>query len=265
MQKIAITTGLALGLLLTYGLGTASASEDVFTNSIGMKFVKVPAGSFMMGSKEPACPDDDSSCTSGVSKDEQPIHMVIISQDFYIGRYEVTQAQWQAVMGTNPSRFKSGPDYPVEQVSWDDAQDFIKKLNAKEGRNYRLPTEAEWEYACRSGGKDQKYCGGDDVDALAWYKGNSGKQTHQVGTKRANGLGIYDMSGNVWEWCSDRYDQDYYGHSPTDDPLGASVGEDRVDRGGSWSGVEGYARAANRLNRNSGYRLGPVGFRLVAP
>ncbi|OQX16462.1 MAG: hypothetical protein BWK76_11600 [Desulfobulbaceae bacterium A2] len=235
-----------------------------FTNSIGMEFVKVPAGSFMMGRK------DDPFSNEGGS-DEKPAHQVAISQDFWIGRFEVTQAQWHAVMGKNPSLFKSnsvGEDshnYPVENVSWEDIQKFIEKLNAKEGKNYRLPTEAEWEYACRSGGKEQKYCGGNEVDAVAWYDGNSGKHTHRVGSKQANGLGIHDMNGNVWEWCSDWYDEKYYAKSPATDPQGPSKGEYRVNRGGSWYNGAGYARAAIRSVIGPGGRNGSLGFRLLAP
>lgn len=235
------------------------ASFASFTNSIGMVFVKVPAGSFTMGTM------------ASISADETPARTVTISNDFWIGQFEVTQAQWHAVMGNNPADFKSdevGEDsrnFPVESVSWNDVQDFIKKLNAKDGKKYRLPTEAEWEYACRSGGKDQKYCGGNNPDALAWYGDNSGNRTHRVGTKQPNGLGIYDMSGNVWEWVSDWYGENYYGQGINIDPAGPARGESRVFRGGSWNDAADSARAAFRGNRSPGTSDYIIGVRLVSP
>ena len=190
----------------------------------GMEFVKIPGGTFKMG-----CDSWQSNCDS----DEKPVHTVRVD-NFEIGKYEVTQGQWKAVMGSNPSHFSScGNDCPVENVSWDDAQDFIKKLNAKGQGTYRLPKEAEWEYACRSGGKAEKYCGGNNVDQVAWYRNNAGKKTHPMGQKSPNGLGIYDMSGNVWEWtCSDygKYDDGKKNHAKC-----SSGGSSRVYRGGSWS------------------------------
>jgi hypothetical protein len=180
---------------------------------------------------------------------------------FRIGKYEVTQRQWQRVIGNNPSNFKScGDDCPVESVSWNDIQQYLQKLNSQTGKRYRLPTEAEWHYACTSGGRNEEYCGGNDVDSVAWYDKNSGSKTHRVGTKQPNGLGIYDMSGNVWEWVSDWYDDTY----PTGsrNPTGASSGDKKVLRGGSWYSTGGGARAAIRYwfypdNRdiNYGFRL----------
>ncbi len=262
---------------------TSSSSASVkpiasFTNSIGMVFVKVPAGSFTMGT-EVNCqkPDAFSSsaaydnCMASIREDETPARTVTISNDFWIGQFEVTQAQWYAVMGNNPSEFKSdkvGEDsrnFPVENVSWEDVQQFISRLEQQDGKKYRLPTEAEWEYACKSGGKDQKYCGGNDVDAVAWYYDNSGKRTHRVGTKRPNGLGIYDMSGNVYEWCNDWYHKTYYQWGKTTDPGGVDSGGSRVYRGGSWSGGADIARAAFRDGSSPGYRLYNIGFRLLSP
>jgi formylglycine-generating enzyme len=140
--------------------------------------------------------------------------------DHSFGKYEVTQAQWEAVMGNNPAYFKQcGESCPVESVSWNDVQEFIKKLNQQTGKTYRLPTEAEWEYAARSGGKSEKYSGGNNVDSVAWYNGNSGKQTHPVGRKQPNGLGIYDMSGNVWEWVEDIYSNSAYRAHNRNNPI----------------------------------------------
>jgi len=164
------------------------------TNSIGMKLVEIPSGEFMMGS-------DDG------NPDERPIHRVVISQDFWIGIYEVTQAQYKAVMDKNPSKFQ-GDDLPVETVSWHDAERFCRRLSQMEGRLYRLPTEAEWEYTCRAG-STAKFCFGDDSSALgdyAWYTGNYDSQTHSVGQRLPNAFGLHDMHGNVLEWCQDRYD-----------------------------------------------------------
>lgn len=251
-----------------------------FTNSIGMVFVKVPAGSFTMGT-EVNCPKPDAftssaaydKCIASIHENETPARYVMISNDFWIGQFEVTQAQWYAVMGNNPSDFKSdkvGEDsrnFPVENVSWDDAQQFISRLNARDSKQYRLPTEAEWEYACKSGGKDQNYCGGNDLSALAWYDGNSGDRTHRVGTKRPNGLGIYDMSGNVSEWVSDWYGGNYYAQGPGTaiDPAGPARGEIRVLRGGGWFSSPSAVRASNRNNASPDNRHSSIGFRLVSP
>jgi formylglycine-generating enzyme required for sulfatase activity len=222
------------------------------TNQAGIEFVLIPPGSFMMGS------------TNG-SSDEKPVHQVTISQPFYIGRYEVTQAQWQAVMGNNPSSFKDcGGNCPVEQVSWDDAQNFINKLNeSNDGFKYRLPTEAEWEYACRAGTTGD-YAG--NLDDMAWYEDNSGKHTHPAGQKQANAFGLYDMHGNVWEWCRDWYDANYYASSPATDPQGPGSGQYRVLRGGSWGkiGLEPNLRSAYRNRNTPDSRVSQFGFRVVA-
>jgi formylglycine-generating enzyme required for sulfatase activity len=181
---------------------------------------------------------------------------------FNIGKYEVTQAQWVAIMGNNPSAFK-GDNLPVEQVSWSDVQEFIRRLNTKTGKQYRLPTEAEWEYAARGGNKSSgyKYSGGDNIDAVAWYGGNSGSSTHAVGTKQANELGIYDMSGNVWEWCSDWYGA--YSASSQQNPKGASSGSDHVSRGGGWANNASDCRVSYRNSSSSGSSSIGLGFRLV--
>ena len=210
-----------------------------------IEMVKIPAGSFMMGS-------------NNGSGDEKPVHKVTISQAFFMGKTEVTQAQWQAVMGNNPSNFRDCPTCPIEQVSWDDAQEFIKKLNAKGEGTYRLPTEAEWECAARAGTTGD-YAG--NLDSMGWYSANSDSKTHPVGTKQANAWGLYDMHGNVWEWC-----QDWYGEYPSGavtNPTGATSGSDRVGRGGGWSGDAVFLRSANRSFNSPSYRSNRLGFRVV--
>ena len=219
--------------------------------------VYVAGGTFTMG-----CTNEQGDDCWGV---EKPAHSVTLS-GFYMGKYEVTQAQWKAVMGSNPSHNK-GDNLPVENVSWDDVQAFIRKLNQLTGKRYRLPTEAEWEYAARGGNQSRgyKYAGGNNIDEVAWYDGNSGERTHPVGKKRPNELGLYDMSGNVWEWCSDWYDEDYYGNSPQNNPQGPASGSYRVLRGGSWSDYAIYCRSAYRYGYTPDSRSGSIGFRLVSP
>ena len=193
-------------------------------NGITIDMVKVEAGTFMMGAtSEMQNPWDD----------EKPVREVILTNDYYIGKYEVTQSLWQAVMGTNPSYFK-GDNLPVEQVSWDNCLEFISKLNSLTGRKFRLPTEAEWEYAARGGKKSRgyQYSGSFNISDVAWYNGNSGNKIHPIGMKQANELGVYDMSGNVNEWCQDWYGS--YVSSSQTNPLGANSGSFRVCRGGSW-------------------------------
>jgi formylglycine-generating enzyme required for sulfatase activity len=203
-----------------------SLGVDVeITNSIGMKLRLIPAGSFMM-SASPGDSDAD---------DDEPQHRVEITKSFYIGVYEVTQAQYEAVMGENPSYFADSLR-PVDKVYWDNAVEFCRKLSQKEGMTYRLPTEAEWEYACRAGTTTKYYWGDSDsnVGNYAWYDNNSGSETHQVGRKLPNAWGLYDMSGNVQEWCEDWFNFEYYSRSPLKDPPGPLSGEDRVQRGGHW-------------------------------
>jgi formylglycine-generating enzyme required for sulfatase activity len=243
----------------------ATAAVNNFADSFtGMEFVPVPGGCFQMGD------------TFGDGKsDELPVHEVCLSP-FAIGKYEVTQGQWQKVMGKNPSRFQKGDNFPVENVSWEDAQDFIARLNRKSGRPYRLPTEAEWEYAARSGGKKERYAGGDQVEEVGWYERNSGFSTRAVGTQAANGLGIHDMSGNVWEWCADWRDSSYYASSPRENPPGPASGPYHSVRGGCWDDTPFLLRASNRFrgtpkgtrggNVPGGYYIYQIfGFRLVLP
>jgi formylglycine-generating enzyme required for sulfatase activity len=232
------------------GVHPAAMPGVVVRNQLGMELVYMPAGSFMMGSEK------------GRSN-EKPVHRVMIREGFYMGRYEVTQAQWQSVMDNNPSYFK-GENNPVEQVSWDDAVAFINKLNEmNDGYKYRLPTEAEWEYACRAGTTGD-YAG--DLDEIAWYKDNSGKATHPVGQKQPNAFGLYDMHGNVWEWCQD-YWHDNYNGAPTDGSVWSSGGNssERVLRGGSWV-IGGYdLRSAGRIKSAPAYPyIVTFGFRVAA-
>ncbi|MEN6422232.1 MAG: formylglycine-generating enzyme family protein [Smithella sp.] len=226
-----------------------STSGDAFKDpTTGMEMIFVKGGCFQMGDT-----------VGGGEADEKPVHQVCLS-NFYMGKYEVTQGQWQQIMGNNPSHFSScGDNCPVEKVSWNDVQDFIRRLNSQTGKNYRLPTEAEWEYAARSGGKSEQYSGGADVDSVAWYDGNSGRKTHPVGQKKPNGLGLHDMSGNVWEWCQDWYSDKYYSQSNRDNPSGPSSGSNRVLRGGSWFNGDARARG-DSLRDRSGRRLQPHGF-----
>ena len=199
--------------------------------------------------------------TSGEARsNERPPIRVRIIRGFWLGKYEVTQSEWRAVMGTNPAQFSGcGPDCPVERVSWNDAQEFIGKLNARAGAaRYRLPTEAEWEYAARAGTSGDRY---GDLDAIAWYAGNSGRKTHPVGRKLANTWGLYDMLGNVWEWVEDHYG-DYPGAS-TLDPRGRGAGKLRVGRGGSWDAIARACRASARGNGLPGNRTEMVGLRLL--
>lgn len=231
----------------------SSYSGSTFTNSIDMEFVLLPAGEFDMGS-----PWNE----AGRSDSEGPVHHVKISNAFYMGKYEVTQKQWRDVMGSSPSNFK-GDNLPVEQVSWNDVQEFIKKLNGKEGTNkYRLPSEAEWEYAARSG-TTTKYSFGDDesLGDYAWSD-NSGSKTHDVGQKKPNPWGLYDMHGNVWEWVQDNW-HDNYNDAPTDGSSWERRGSDRVNRGGGWYYNTGGCRSASRGFNGQDTRSNALGFRLL--
>jgi len=207
-------------------------------NVAGVSFnmVRVDGGTSWMGATAEQVDDADS--------DEKPVHQVTLNA-YYIGETEVTQELWNVVMGSNPSSF-NGNKRPVERVSWNDCQDFIAKLNQMTGQKFRLPTEAEWEFAARGGTKSQgyKYAGSNTIGDVAWYSGNSNETTHDVGTKQANELGIYDMSGNVFEWCQDWFD-DYSSNAQTS-PSGPSTGSNRVRRGGSWSLNARYCRVSRR-------------------
>ena len=217
--------------------------------------VYVQGGTFTMGATSEQVEDADS--------DEKPAHSVTLD-GYYIGKYEVTQKLWKAVMGNNPSYFK-GDDLPVENVSWNDVQEFLRKLNAMTGKRYRLPTEAEWEFAARGGNSSRgyKYSGSNSIGNVAWYDGNSGSRTHAAGTKSPNELGIYDMSGNVREWCQDWYSSSYYVSSPRNNPRGPNSGSSRVGRGSSWFNNARYCRVSNRNNNTPDYRNINLGFRLA--
>ena len=233
----------------------AEARGEFEVNGIVFKMIYVQGGTFTMGST----PEQGSDCYS----DEKPSHSVTLS-DFYIGETEVTQALWKAVMGNNPSDFK-GDNLPVENVSWNDCQGFVMKLNQLTGKTFRLPTEAEWEYAARGGNKSQqyKYAGSNSLSDVAWYSDNSGDKTHPVKTKNPNALGLYDMCGNVWELCSDWYLKDYYKVSPSKDPQGPSTGSGRVNRGVSWLSNAEICRISIRGASEPDEHYGDTGFRLV--
>jgi formylglycine-generating enzyme required for sulfatase activity len=207
-------------------------------------------------------------CQEGRDKDcydaEKPAHQVTL-RDYYIGQTEVTQAQWQAVMGDNPAQFKGCGDCPVENVSWNDIQDFLKKLNARGGGKYRLPSESEWEYAARGGAQssDYTYAGSNDAKQVAWFETNAGSKTHPVKGKGPNKLGLYDMSGNVYEWCADCYHDNYKGH-PTDGTAWTSGScNRRVLRGGSWYVINRNVRVSNRYFITPDLRYSDFGFRLA--
>jgi formylglycine-generating enzyme required for sulfatase activity len=221
------------------------------------QFALIPAGSFQMGDM-----------VGSGDLDELPVHTVNITKVFYMQKTEVTQGQWRAVMGTNPSYFSDcGDTCPVEQVSWDDIQGFLTALNAMDpGKNYRLPTEAEWEYAARAGTTGD-YGGTGVLDEMGWYSANSGSQTHPVAQKTANAWGLSDMHGNVWEWVNDSYSTTYYQYCVdkgiVDDPPGPATGSNRVLRGGSWLHVALSARSAHRGYVYPNYRYVGFGFRLA--
>jgi formylglycine-generating enzyme required for sulfatase activity len=218
----------------------------------GIEFVLVKGGTYAMGD----------TLDQGIGN-EKPIHQVTL-YDFHISRFPVTQAQWSSLMKENPSAFQH-PDHPVEQVNWSDACEFARQLSLKNQKDieFRLPTEAQWEYAARSGGLDDLYAGGDDIGAVAWYEANSGNTTQPVGKKQPNRLGLYDMSGNVWEWCRDTYEADAYTRHNRHHPVAESTGRDRVIRGGSWNLDAWSARCTRRFNFSADL-FGPgLGFRLV--
>ena len=222
-------------------------------NGVQFTMMPVEAGTFTMGA---------TSEQVNPGSDEKPTHQVTLTNNYYIGQTEVTQALWKAVMGSKPSYYK-GDNRPVEQVSWNDCHEFITKLNSLTGQKFRLPTEAEWEYAARGGKKSKgyQYSGSNNLDEVAWYGGNSSFQTHDVATKQPNELGVYDMSGNVWEWCQDWYGS--YSRTSQTNPTGATSGSRRVNRGGSWFYGARLCRSSNRFNYSPSYTSYYLGLRLV--
>ena len=247
-EAVLIAAAASLIFLSACGGGT-------YKDSYAGVMVYVKGGTFVMGCAQKQVNECDDF--------EKPAHDVTLG-DFYIGKYEVTQTQWKAIMGTdnNPSTFR-GDRLPVENVSWYSVGEFIDRLNEVTQGKYRLPTEAEWEYAARGGGtsREYKYSGSENIGSVAWYGGNSGGVTHAVGKKRANSLGIFDMSGNVWEWVSDLHGR-YHAESQTN-PTGAASGLERVNRGGGWSLPEEYSRVSYRHSNDSDNSSNSLGFRLA--
>jgi formylglycine-generating enzyme required for sulfatase activity len=239
-------------------------ARELDLGGVALRMVLIPSGEFMMGSPNNEAQRDNN--------DEGPVHRVHIARPFYMGIHEVTQEQWQAVMGSNPAGFK-GPKNPVENVSWDDCQEFCKKVSQKTGLTLRLPTEAEWEYACRAGTTTPFYFGETISTEQANYDGNytygngrkgeDRQRTTPVGSFAPNAFGLYDMHGNVLEWCQDWYGEDYYGKSPAEDPQGPESGQYRVRRGGAWLNGPGYTRSANRSWSTPGNWNSYFGFRAV--
>ena len=259
---------IAVGVLLVFVVVFAAAAglllwitaprdkAKVVKNRIGMEFVSLSAGSLMMGS-------------DNGKPDEKPVHRVTISKGFLMGRYEVTQGEWKTVMGREPANFK-GTSFPVQFVSWNDTQEFIARLNqTNDGYTYRLPTEAEWEYACRAG-TTTEYA--DNLEWLAWHLGNSNQRVHPVGHLHPNAWGLFDMHGNVTEYCQDWYDANYYRDSPATDPQGPGSGQQRVFRGGSFFDLGPFSAVTDQSNLRSAARnqstpeavLDEYGFRIVA-
>ena len=263
-QLSILLSSLVIFGMIQLGCQVRAQSPKEIINSIGMKLVLIPKGTFMMGSPESEQDRDD----------DEKQHKVTISKDYYLGVYEVTQAQYEKVMGTNPSYFQgnkiegSSSNHPVDRVSWEDAVVFCKKLSdlpeeKKAGRVYRLPTEAEWEYACRAGSKSA-YSFGESSKSLgdyAWFVGNSKYQTHAVGEKKANAWGLYDMHGNVVEWCSDWYGE--YPKVAVSDPTGPKEGSYRVLRGGGWRYEAANCRSAIRGRLSPDDRNRSLGFRVA--
>lgn len=257
---------------------TSPVYKDQFT---GIAFVFLRGGCYEMGDF----------FGDGILE-EKPVHTVCVD-DFYMGKYEVTQAQWRKVIGKNPSHFQDENDRsccplgicpwitlaqcnpiagmredrtPVDTVSWDDVQEFLFKLNRQTGKDYRLPTEAEWEYAAKSGGKKERWAGTSfesELDMYAWYEPNAETKTQPIGQKTPNGIGLYDMSGNVWEWVQDRFDKDYYRNSPKDNPQGPEKGYERILRGGSWYNNSWDLRTSYKVWVGPSYKTDNAGFRLV--
>ncbi|EHP44942.1 hypothetical protein HMPREF9449_03103 [Odoribacter laneus YIT 12061] len=264
-----VTLGFGLLSQIRWSSSVTPKQKEILSRLVG-NMVQVEGGRFQMGATSEQGSDAYGS--------EKSVHEVTLS-DYYIGKYEVRQSEWEAVMGSNPSYFK-GDDLPVERVSWKDCHKFIRRLNALTGLSFKLPTEAQWEYAARGGrlSKGYKYSGSNNLGEVGWYWENSGDRvltgkwdsnkvvknhcrTHRVGEKQPNELGLYDMSGNVWEWCEDWYGS--YSVTSQRDPSGATSGSLRVDRGGCWNSGAMFCRVSNRFSGTPGIRYSDLGFRLV--
>jgi len=250
-------TPLLLSSLFCFGCAFSQAQPKgaATLSSFEQEMVPVAKGVFTMG-----CTSEQTNCKN----DEKPAHSVQVDS-FRIGKYEVTQAQWQLVMGNNPSHFSNCAQCPVEQVSYIEIQNFLSKLNALTGKRFRLPSEAEWEYAARGGQNTQgfEYSGSHQPVNVAWFGANGNNQSHPVGQKEPNELGLYDMSGNVWEWCNDWYSDTYYVHRVGDTPHGPRTGENRVIRGGAWYGTVRNCRLSNRRSARPDFCDYHFGFRLA--
>ena len=257
-------------------LGVPVEQDVDLGDGVKLTMMLIPPGEFLMGSSpeeqarflEEAEEAGDQGAIYRIPT-QGPLHRVRITRPFYLGKYEVTQAQWEAVMGSNPSSFTDSPSHPVEQVAGNHVEPFLTKLNESrnwQGMKFCLPTEAQWEYACRAGTTTAWYCGDSDVtlEEYAWFQVNSGGRTHPAGQLKPNGWGLYDMHGNVWEWCGDWHARDYYAQSPTEDPSGPPTGSSRVIRGGHWDHHARYCWSAIRSPHSPGFRHDYLGFRLAS-
>jgi formylglycine-generating enzyme required for sulfatase activity len=252
MKSIAVSMFVVATLALCCPVLASTPGKEWKDPATGMEFVWVPKGCFQMGD---TFGDRES--------EEKPVHEVCLD-GFWLGKFTVTQKQWVQVMGANPSTSPKGDDYPVDSVTWQEAKAFVTRLNVqgKDGMRFRLPTEAEWEYACRSGGKAEMFAGGAKLDTLGWYSENSGGGPHPVGQKAPNGLGLYDMSGNVFQWTEDMYEKTAYAHHARNNPL-HTAGWGRVARGGYWGGVVSCARCSFRCYMSDRCKAASTGLRLV--
>lgn len=253
-QRLILLAALLVCLTATAAWSApAQARQTAWIDPVtGMEFLWVPQGCYKMGDTFGAA-----------ASDEKPVHEVCVD-GFWLAKYPVTQAQWTQVMGANPSKFKDNGKNPVDSISWDDAKRFVAKLSAagKGAERYRLPTEAEWEYACRSGGKHEMFAGGADAGKVAWYAANSEGSTHPVGAKESNGLGLHDMSGNVFQWVEDMYEKDAYARHGRNNPV-QTTGWGRVARGGWWGGEANSVRCTFRCYQSDRCKPASTGMRLV--
>lgn len=256
-------------VLAAFSLPLQAADFEEITRD-GIVFLAIPPGQFVMGTSDAGqAALQEQNVWTRFNECERPARLVTLTKPFLISKYEITQQQWQEVMGKNPSVFK-GDRLPVESVSWTDVQKFIKKLNEKTKGRYRLPTEAEWEYCCRAGstnlfgfGVNHELITTNNLAEYAWSRANAGNKTRDVGQTKANAWGLCDLQGNVWEWCQDWYDSDYYTKGPATDPLNTEPSTERVLRGGSWFLDWPHLRAATRSGGLPEFKSQYVGFRLV--